>query len=100
MAKQPRGNRFVVSAGLTKTGAPTYLRPDGSWSPDLQEAAAVESAEERDRLVALALQQEELIADPYAFAVDVTNGKIDPLTAREHIRANGPTVPYRRPDPA
>src|SRR5688572_20719748 len=98
MAKQPRGNRFVISAGLTTTGAPTYLRADGSWTPDLQQALTIESPEERDRLLALALQQERHVADPYAFAVDVVDGKIDPLTAREYIRAQGPTVPYRRPD--
>lgn len=98
MAKQPKGTHFVISAGLTSTGAPTYLKEDGSWTPQLQLAFAVPSAEERDRLLQIAAGQEALVADPYAFPVVLTDGKIDPLTAREGIRANGPTVPYRRPD--
>lgn len=99
MAKQPRGNRFVISAGLTTSGAPTYLRADGTWTSELQQALTVESPEERDRLLELARQQERIVSDPYAIPVEVVNGKIDPLTAREYIRANGPTVSYRRPDP-
>ena len=34
----------------------------------------------------------------HAFAVEIVDGNIDPLSARERIRATGPTVPYRRPD--
>lgn len=100
MARQPRGTHFVISAGLTTTGAPTYLTEDGSWSPDLQKALPISGEQERDRLLSVAAEQERDIADPYAFAVVIEGGKIDPLTKREYIRATGPTVPYRRPDPA
>lgn len=100
MARQPRGTHFVISAGLTTTGAPTYLTQSGTWSPDLQDAAVIPSEEERDRLLAMALKQEREVADPYAFAVVLEGGKIDPLSQREYIRASGPTVPYRRPDPS
>lgn len=98
MAKQPKGTHFVISAGLTSTGAPAYLRADGGWSTTLQEAYPAISEEERDRLLAEALRQEREVCDPYAFAVNLVQGKIDPLSAREKIRATGPTVPYRRPD--
>jgi hypothetical protein len=100
MARQPRGTHFVISAGLTTTGAPIYLTVDGSWSPDLQRALAIEGETERDRLLSVAAKQERAVTDPYAFAVAVEAGKIDPLSQREHIRATGPTVPYRRPDPS
>jgi hypothetical protein len=100
MAKQPRGTHFVISAGLTTTGAPTYLTPDGSWSPDLQRALPISGESERDRLLSVAAEQEREISDPYAFAVLIEGRKIDPLSKREDIRATGPTVPYRRPDPS
>jgi hypothetical protein len=99
MAKQPRGSHFIISAGFTSTGAPAYLKADGTWSEDLQDAVALKSPEERDERLAAALKQERVVCDPYAVAVEVAGDKIDPLTARENIRAQGPTVPYRRPDP-
>ena len=46
---------------------------------------------------AVANEQRE-ISDPYAIEVHADGGTIDPLTARQRIRANGPTVPLRRPD--
>ena len=92
------GTHFVISASLTDTGAPVYLTPEGTWSSDLQRAATVESEAERDRLVEQALTQERLVCDPYFFDVRVEGGVIDPLSAREYIRAAGPTVRIRRPD--
>jgi hypothetical protein len=100
MAKQPRGTHFVISAGLTSTGAPAYLTKDGTWIADLQRAFAIDGEAERDRLLSIAAKQEREVTDPYAFAVTVEGGKIDPLSKRELIRATGPTVPYRRPDPS
>jgi hypothetical protein len=93
-----RGTHFVISAVLTDTGAPTYLTADGSWSPDLQRAATPDSEAERDRLLEAALAQERLVCDPYFFDVALEAGVIDPLSARERIRAEGPTTRIRRPD--
>jgi hypothetical protein len=100
MAKQPRGTHFVISAGRTSTGAPAYLAKDGSWTEQLQRALAIDGESERDRLLSVVARQEREVTDPYAFAVNVEGGKIDPLSKRELIRATGPTVPYRRPDPS
>lgn len=97
MAKQPKGTHFVISAGLTTTGAPVYRRSDGSWTQQLQEAHTATTTEEAESLVAVALREERVVADPYSFPVELVDGKIDPLSARENIRALGPTVPYRRP---
>ena len=44
---------------------------------------------------ALANEQRQ-ITDPYVIEVHAADGKIDPLTARERIRATGPTVHTRR----
>jgi uncharacterized protein DUF2849 len=97
MAKRG-GTHYVISASLTDTGAPTYLTRDGKWVRDLQSAWAIETDEERDALLEQALRQERVVADPYFFDVRLEDSKIDPMTARERIRADGPTTRIRRPD--
>ncbi len=98
MAKRA-GTHFVISANLTDTGAPVYLGAAGSWVSDLQKSATPETEAERDALLEQALRQERLVCDPYYFDVRVEGGAIDPLSARERIRAAGPTTRIRRPDP-
>lgn len=97
MAKR-LGTHYVVSANLTGSGAPVYLTREGRWTRALQEAAPIEEEAERDALVEQALRQEREVADPYFFEVKVEGGVIDPLSAREYIRAKGPTTRIRRPD--
>ncbi len=99
MAK-PKGTHFVISASFLDSGAPAYLGRDGSWTTDLQAAHPAADAAERDRMLAAALKEEGVVCDAYAFDVRIEGGVIDPLTAREEIRAKGPSVAYRRPDPA
>ena len=88
----------MVTANLLGSGAPAYRKKDGSWSTSLQDAHPVETAAERDQMVADAMREEAVVADAYFFAVRLEGTTIDPLTAREEIRAKGPTVPYRRSD--
>jgi hypothetical protein len=97
MAKRG-GTHYVISASLTDTGAPTYLARDGKWVRELQHAWPVETDAERDALIEQALRQERVVADPYFFDVRVQGNEIDPMTARERIRAQGPTTRIRRPD--
>lgn len=89
---------YVVTAGYTDDGAVAYLRKDGTWSGKLQEAAPWPSEDDAATQIASAKKQERLVCDPYVFGVLVKNGEIDPMTAREAIRAKGPTTPIRRPD--
>ena len=90
---------FVVTAGYTDDGAVAYMRADGSWTGKLNEAAPWPSEAEADAKVAVAKKQERLVCDPYAFGVLIKDGGvIDPMTAREAIRANGPTTPMRPAD--
>jgi Protein of unknown function (DUF2849) len=99
MAKSSKGSHFVVTASITDSGSPTYLKADGVWSPRLAEARCLESEAEAAGLVEEAnVHQQRLVSDPYAFPVLIEDGAIDPLSAREHIRANGPSVRVRRPD--
>jgi hypothetical protein len=96
----PKGTHFVVTANLLASGAPAYRRSNATWSIDLQEAHAAATDVERDAMLAETAQQEAEIADAYAFAVRIEGGLIDPLTAREEIRAKGPSVAYRRSEVA
>ena len=95
---QPKGTHFVVTAADTDSGAPLYLKRDGSWTLQFAEASALASSEERDGLLQAALQQERAACDPYAFSVVMEDGRPVALSKREQIRAEGPTTPLRRPD--
>jgi hypothetical protein len=92
------GTHFVISASFLDTGAPAYLGSAGVWVRHLQEAALVATEAERDELVSQALEQERTVCDPYFFDVRLEGKTIDPISMRERIRAEGPTVRIRRPD--
>jgi hypothetical protein len=97
MAKRS-GTHYVISAQLLETGASAYLTAAGVWSTNLHEALTVVTDEERDVLLARAGKQERIVCDPYFFDVRVDQSTIDPLSARERIRAFGPSTRVRRPD--
>jgi hypothetical protein len=89
---------YVVSAGYTDDGAVAYLRADGTWSGKLAEAGTWATEAEAQAQVVIGKKQERIVCDPYVFGVKLDAGVIDPMTAREAIRAKGPTTPIRRPD--
>ena len=95
-----KGTHWVITASLTETGAPTYLREDRTWTPKLQEAFAIADATDKDDRLAGAAKEEAVVCDPYAIAVVLDGSTIDPMTMRENIRATGPTTRLRRPDAA
>ncbi|HEX2732370.1 MAG TPA: DUF2849 domain-containing protein [Polyangiaceae bacterium] len=98
MAKS-KGTHFIVTANVTDSGSPTYLTANGGWSPSLADARCIESETEAAGLVEHAnVHQQRLVADPYSIMVALDGGSIDPLSAREQIRAQGPSVRVRRPD--
>jgi hypothetical protein len=92
------GTHFVISANFTDSGAPAYLAADGQWVRELQGALTIETEAERDALLNRALEQELLVCDPYFFDVRLEGKTIDPISTRERIRAEGPTIRIRRPD--
>ena len=96
----PAPNHWVVTGKFTHDGSNAWRRADGTWSPQLQEAGLVndEATAKAHVAVTIANEQRE-ISDPYVIEVHAANGVIDALTARERIRASGPTVRIRRPDP-
>jgi sulfite reductase (NADPH) hemoprotein beta-component len=88
----------VVTARLLADGAPAYLDGTGAWSRSLRDAVVLPAAEGEKVAKERSQTDQRVVCDPYAFKVEVRGGEIDPLTARERIRANGPTIRMRRPD--
>ncbi len=90
---------WIITANFTADGSVAYLREDGTWGHDLAASRLVPDEEATKPFVAHASRTEQfLVCDPYGIDVHVGEAGIEPLTARESIRARGPTVPVRRPD--
>jgi hypothetical protein len=91
--------KWVVTANYTGDGGVAYMRADKSFTAQAAEAAVLATKDEAEALCKHALQAERIVSDPYLIEVAGEPGALDLLTARERIRATGPTVPVRRPDP-
>ncbi len=91
--------KWVVTGNFTADGAVAYLRSDGSVTPKLAEAGLLATKQDAESLRKVALGKEAVIADPYLIEVAELPSGRDPLTARERIRSQGPTIRLRRPDP-
>jgi hypothetical protein len=99
MAAVPAATHWIVTGNFTDDGAVAWRRADGTWSRVITEAGLLPDEPSAKALAAAALATEQReICDPYAIDVYAEAGVIDPLTARQRIRANGPTVAIRRPD--
>ena len=93
----PAANAWVVTGKFTEDASNAWRRADGTWSRDLQEAGVVADEATAKAFAASALANEQRqISDPYVIEVFAEGTTIDPLTARERIRATGPTVHTRR----
>ncbi len=95
----PPSTHWIVTANFTDDGAVAWRRADGSWARKLAEAGLFDDEAAAVAVATTSREKEQrLVCDPSAIEVRVDGGVIDPLTARQRIRANGPTVPLRRPD--
>ena len=95
-----KSKTFVVTANRTVDGVSVYRGQGGEWRTKLSEALVhAEEAAATAELQASKLE-EHLVCDPYILPVGVdAEGRATALTAREQIRATGPTCRVRRPDP-
>lgn len=86
----------VITANKLTFGEVVYWAQSRGWQDSLQQAHVLDDvgAEEALKLAAGSVQRCEVVA-PYAFPVRVEHGRIIPVSARELIRARGPSV---RPD--
>ena len=93
MATKIRGDA-VVTANRLGDGAVVYLTHAGSWSEWLDEGEVAESEERRVELLGLAaaLVAARQVVDPYLIPVAREGATLRPLSQREIIRAQGPSI--------
>jgi hypothetical protein len=93
----PATKHWVVTGNFTDDGAVAWRRADGTWSRRIADAGLISDEPTAKTIAATALANEQReICEPYGIEVNVDGDTIDPLTARQRIRANGPTIPIRR----
>lgn len=91
--------RWIVTANFTADGSVAYRRADGTWSAHFADSEVfLTEAETAAPVTHSAKFEQRLVSDPYGIDVGFGPSGIFPNTARERIRAGGPTVPIRRPD--
>lgn len=83
----------VITANKLTFGDVVYWTVDGAWQSSLQQAQVLDdaAADSALKLAAESVQRCEVVA-PYTFAVRVEHGRIIAVSAREQIRACGPSV--------
>ena len=86
----------VLTANRLAPGEVVYWTGSGGWQPALQQAEVFDDGSAEAALTSAAdwVRRCEIVA-PYVFPVRLEKGQIIPASAREAIRANGPSV---RPD--
>lgn len=89
---------FVITGSLTREGSVAYLAEDGSWADGLAAAATFADEESADARLAEVRKAESVVTEPYTFAARRTGDGIEPTSAREQLRAAGPSTRLRRPD--
>jgi len=84
----------IVTANRLTDGAVVYLTAGDGWSEWVGEARIAASEEESAAILALAErpQQRVRVVGPYLMEVAEEGGKPRPVSNREIIRAEGPTV--------
>lgn len=83
----------VITANKLTFGDVVYWTKARDWQPSLQQAQVLDDgdAEGALKLAAESVKRCEVVA-PYAFPVRVEHSRIFALSAREQIRARGPSV--------
>ena len=84
----------VLTANRLDDGRVVFLTEDGSWSPRLSEARVAGDAAAEAGLEALGAADEAAcrVIGCYLIPVSERAGRIEATSARERIRAQGPSV--------
>lgn len=75
-----------------------YLDAEGAWVNTLDEAQVFTDSDLAEQRLADVRKAESKITEPYVFPAEMTDGRLNPLSAREKLRAVGPSTRLRRPD--
>jgi len=89
---------YVVTGNLTEEGCVAYLRADDTWATTIAEAHAFESKEQAEAKLAEVKAAESVVTEPYVFEAERSGDTIKPISAREILRAEGPSTRLRRPE--
>jgi hypothetical protein len=82
---------FVVTANRTSDGRAVYLTADRRWSEALSEAHPAPDEDAQEAALTWARTQQYDVCDPYLLSVTESEGRLSAITARERIRATGPS---------
>lgn len=82
----------VVTANRLRDGAIVYFNRDSGWSEAIRDAT-VAAGDEIDALVALAERDVSNNVVVGAYTIEIA-GDHQPLSARERIRAHGPSIRF------
>ncbi len=91
---------FVITGSLTEEGTVAYLRADATWAPAIDDAHPFDTKEQAEAKLAAVKVAESVITEPYVFEAERSGDAIKPVSAREILRAEGPSTRLRRPDQA
>ncbi|KIG18030.1 hypothetical protein DB30_01917 [Enhygromyxa salina] len=87
---------WIITGSATESGAPIYLQSSGRWTHKLSAGHPISSEDERQSLLEAARGQQKLVCDPYWIEVRRAElGHLAPVSLREKIRAEGPTISLR-----
>ena len=92
MAKNLSGDLQVVSANRLGDGVVVFLDDAGEWTTDLARAAVARDGRGAEILLERGRAEAFSVIDPFLVAVSEDDeGRIEPLSLREKIRASGLT---------
>jgi hypothetical protein len=92
MAKNLSGELSVASANRLVDGVVVFLDDSGQWTTRLEHAAIARDQRAADILLERARAEAFGVIDPFLVAVtEEDDGRIEPVSLREKIRASGLT---------
>ncbi len=92
MAKNLSGELSVASANRLVDGVVVFLDDSGQWTTLLERAAVARDQRAADILLERARAEAFGVIDPFLVAVtEEADGRIEPVSLREKIRASGLT---------
>ncbi|MBM3647035.1 MAG: DUF2849 domain-containing protein [Alphaproteobacteria bacterium] len=92
MAKNLNGELSIVSANRLVDGVVVFLDDAGQWTTTLGRAALARDGRAAEILLDRARAEAASVIDPFLVAVvENDEGRLEPLSLRERIRASGLT---------
>jgi hypothetical protein len=91
MAKNLSGDLQIASANRLSDGVVVFLDDAGQWTPRIDRAALARDKRAAEILLQRAQAEAFSVVEPYLVAMTEEDGRLEPLSLREKIRASGLT---------